>query len=82
MTPEFFIGDLVEYVVYTDPSNNWRERPVTAVITGFYDQDTLEELGNDYTTHDRVIYANIMSDRGDFSALLTELSLLSSAPRC
>jgi hypothetical protein len=82
VTPEFSIGDLVEYVAYTDPTDNWREHPVTAVITGFYDHDTLEELGNDYTTHDRVIYANIMSHKGDFSVLLTELSLLSSAPRC
>ena len=82
MTPEFIIGDLVEYISYTDPTDNWKEHPVTALITGFYDHDTLEELGNNYTTHDRVIYANILSNKGEFSVLLTELSLLSSAPRC
>jgi hypothetical protein len=82
MTPEFIIGDLVEYISYTDPTDNYTELPITAVITGFYDHDTLEELGNDYTTHDRVIYANILSDRGEFTALLTELALLSSVPRC
>ena len=76
MTPDFIIGDLVEYVTY------WEEYPVTAVITGFYDYDTREELGNDYTTHDRVVYANLLSDKGEYSALLTELALLSSAPRC
>ena len=82
MTPEFVIGDLVEYVIYVEPTDSWKEHPVTAVITGFYDQDTQEDLGNDYTTHDRVIYANITTHRGDFSALLTELELLSSVPRC
>ena len=82
MTPEFIIGDLVEYITYTDPTDNWREQPVTAVITGFYDHDTLEELGNNYTTHDRVICANLLSDQGEHHALITELALLSSAPRC
>ena len=82
MIQEFIIGDLVEYVTYADPINNWEEHPVTAIITGFYDYDSREELGNDYTTHDRVIYANILSNKGEYSALLTELSLLSSAPRC
>ena len=57
MTPEFIIGDLVEYISYTDPTDNWREYPITAVITGFYDYDTHEVLGNNYTTHDRVICA-------------------------
>jgi len=82
MVPEFNIGDLVEYITYTDPTDNWKEHPVTAVITGFYDHDTLEELGNDYTTHDRVICANLLSEKGEHHALITELSLLSSAPRC
>ena len=82
MTPEFNIGDLVEYVTYVDPTENWEEYPVIAVITGFYDYDSREELGNDYTTHDRVVYANLLSNKGEYSALLTELALLSSAPRC
>ena len=82
MAPEFIIGDLVEHISYTDPTDNWREYSVTAVITGFYDHDTHEVLGNDYTTHDRVICASILSNKGEFSVLLTELSLLSSAPRC
>tara|TARA_R110002020_G_scaffold164816_14_gene351835 strand:+ start:287 stop:535 length:249 start_codon:yes stop_codon:yes gene_type:complete len=82
MTPEFIIGDLVEYITYVDPTDNWQEYPVTALITGFYDYDTREDLGNNYTTHDRVIYANLLSDQGEHTALLTEIALLSSAPRC
>ena len=82
MTPEFNIGDLVEYISYTDPTDNWRETPVTAVITGFYDYDTHEQLDNNYSTHDRVVCANLLSDKGEYKALLTELALLSSAPRC
>tara|TARA_R110002074_G_scaffold251536_2_gene423048 strand:+ start:1594 stop:1848 length:255 start_codon:yes stop_codon:yes gene_type:complete len=84
MTPEFIIGDLVEYISYTDPTDNWREYPITAVITGFYDYDTHEVLGNNYTTHDRVICASILSDKGIAYRLLNELALLSSAPapRC
>jgi hypothetical protein len=82
MAPEFIIGDLVEYITYTDPTDNWEEYPVTALITGFYDYDTREFLGNNYTTHDKVIYANLLSEKGEHTALLTELSLLSSAPRC
>jgi len=35
MTPEFNIGDLVEYVTYVDPTENWEEYQVIAVITGF-----------------------------------------------
>ena len=81
MTPQFKIGDLVQYITYTDPTDNWQEYPVTAVITGFYDYDTHEELGNDYTTHDRVICANILSERGEYKALTTELVLLSSADK-
>ena len=82
MTPEFNIGDLVEHVVYVDPTEDWEEYPVTAIITGFYDYDSREQLDNNYTTHDRVVYANLLSNKGEHSALLTELSLLSSAPRC
>ena len=82
MTPEFIIGGLVEYITYVDPTDNWQEYPVTALITGFYDYDTREDLGNNYTTHDRVIYANLLSDQGEHTALLTEIALLSSAPRC
>ena len=82
MSPEFNIGDLVEYVTYVDPTDNWEEHPVTAVITGFYDYDTHEELGNDYTTHDRVVCAYLLSDKGEHKALITEVALLSSAPRC
>jgi len=82
MTPEFMIGDLVEYITYVDPTDDWMEYPVTAVITGFYDYDTQEELGNDYTTHDRLICANLLSDKGEHQVLLTEIALLSSAPRC
>jgi hypothetical protein len=82
MTPDFIIGDLVEYVTYVDPTDNWEEYPVLAIITGFYDYDSREQLDNNYTTHDRVVYANLLSNKGEHSALLTELSLLSSAPRC
>ena len=82
MAPEFIIGDLVEYITYTDPTDNWEEYPVTALITGFYDYDTREFLGNNYTTHDKVVCANLLSEKGEHTALLTELSLLSSAPRC
>ena len=79
MTPEFNIGDLVEYIAYVDPTDNWEEYPVTAVITGFYDYDTREELGNNYTTDDKVVYANILPNKGEYSALLTELVLISAA---
>jgi len=43
MTPDFKIGDLVEYIAYTD---ELEESTVTAVIAGFYDYDTLEDLGD------------------------------------
>ena len=79
MTPDFKIGDLVEYVNYTDPTDNWKEHTVTAVITGFYDYDTLEDLGDNYTTHDRVIAAHLLSNYGWHKALITEISILSSA---
>mgnify|MGYP003132841244 FL=1 len=76
MTPDFKIGDLVEYIAYTD---ELEESTVTAVIAGFYDYDTLEDLGDNYTTHDRVIAAHLLSNYGWHKALITELSILSSA---
>tara|TARA_R100001460_G_scaffold15911_5_gene34965 strand:- start:39 stop:293 length:255 start_codon:yes stop_codon:yes gene_type:complete len=75
MTPDFKVGDLVEYITYTD---DFEESTVTAVIAGFYDYDTLEDLGNDYTTHDRVIAAHLLSNYGWHKALITEISILSS----
>ena len=83
MIPKFNIGDLVQYEMYDFPTEVWgldvENVIVQAVITGFYDQETGEKLSADFTTHDKVIEASVISNYGNTRVMLHDLELLSPA---
>lgn len=79
MIPKFNIGDLVQYGMFNYESPWDKDVMVQALITGFYDQESGEKLSADFTAHDKVIEASVISSYGSTRVMMHDLELLSPA---